>query len=724
MIGNSHKQILGLIVFFLISFPSLFISKAVFSADNKVSIALATGSEKGVYFAVGRGISDAAKRSNIKINVIGSQGSVENLYWLSQAKAQIGFAQSDTVYNAYHGLGRFKEKITNIQTIASLYTEAVHILVRNPLYIKKIEEFKGKRISVGLEGSGTESNAIAILEAAGITPHEIQLLHLSFEDSIRAFNEEKADIAFFTSGYPSDAVKNIMQNNTAYFFEPNPDTLQRLIDVYPFFVITTIPAGAYTHQDEDITTIGVPTLLVGRNDLDSQLVYTLTKSIFSNTSTIADYHNKGNDIKLSSVFKGVSTPIHQGANKFYIENGLYRKEVYKKNLNYVLAALLIALLVITIMKFKQIKIFFKKREFARVIVFLLSIWVFGSITLYYAEHKINENYSGLLLSFWSGLITWINFGSKEPYTLIGRTTTTVMMILGVGGIAWLTGQIASFFVHKKLTGGRRMMSKLEGHYVIVNWNDKGCGIIDQLHSSDFKEKRPIVVVTDFEKSPVPLKHEHEDVFHISDSTINEDLLKKTNIHRAKSVIILAKKYEDVDGNPIRSGDLTKEASDAISLLTILTIRKLCADEKVKQVHIVAEILNPQKVKLADFAGMWGDGSVEIVSSQYMEQNLLAQVAVSPGVAEVYKDLLTFEKETSEIYGMKIPSQFIGKYFKEVLKFILELRDKNINIIPIAMSRKGKVYVNPSDSHVDAIEDGDTLFVICDSEDDIKKVDGC
>ena len=151
---------------------------------------------------------------------------------------------------------------------------------------------------------------------------------------------------------------------------------------------------------------------------------------------------------------------------------------------------------------------------------------------------------------------------------------------------------------------------------------------------------------------------------------------------------------------------------------------ICAEEKSKQVHIVAEILNPQKVKLADFAGVLGDGSVEIVSSQYMEQNLLAQVAVTPGVAEVYRDLLTFEKETSEIYGMKIPSKFTGKSFKEVLKFVLELRDKNINMIPIAISRRGKVYVNPSDSHVNAIEDGDTLFVICDSEDDLKKVAGC
>ncbi|MBI5123669.1 TAXI family TRAP transporter solute-binding subunit, partial [Candidatus Roizmanbacteria bacterium] len=141
---------------------------ASYAEDSNI-LTLATGSEKGVYYAIGQGISDVAKRSNIKINVISSRGSVENLSWLSQGKIQLCMAQSDTVYNAYNGLGLFKEKISNIRAIASLYTEAVHILIRNPLLIKKIGDFKGKRISIGPEGSGTESNATAILEAAGIT---------------------------------------------------------------------------------------------------------------------------------------------------------------------------------------------------------------------------------------------------------------------------------------------------------------------------------------------------------------------------------------------------------------------------------------------------------------------------------------------------------------------------------------------------------------------------
>lgn len=679
-------------------------------AENTDTLILATGSEKGVYYALGQGITEVAEKSNIKINVLSSQGSVENLYWLSNGKVQLCIAQSDTVYNAYNGLSQFTEKITNIRAIASLYTEAVHILIRNPLYIRKIENFKGKRISIGPEGSGTESNALAILEAAGITTNEIQLLHLSFEDSIRAINESKVDIVFFTSGYPSDAVKIIMQNKSAYFFEPNPEIFQRLIDIYPFFVVTTIPSGTYAYQNEDITTVGVAALLMGRNDLDNLLVYTLTKSIFSNAPVIANYHKKGLDINLKSAFKGVAIPIHNGAQQVYNEKGLYKKELYRKIINnYILPTLLILLFVIAIIKFKEIKFFFKKKEIARIFVILILIWISGSIVLYYSEHRINENYSNLFLSFWSGLINWINFGAKEPYTFTGRTTAIIMTILGVGGIGWFTAQIASIFVHKKLIGGRRMIEKLKDHYVIINWNDKGYGIIDQLHHPDLGKRKPILVVTELKESPVPLKYEYEDVFHINDSTINEALLKKANVHRAYSVIILADKLDNPD------------AVDAKTILIILAIRKICELEK-KQVPIIAEILEPQKVELAEYAGVLGDSCVEIVSSQHVAQNLLAQVAATPGLTKIYEDLLTFGKNTSEIYSCKFPSKFIGKTVKEYYKWLIDLRDKHINIIPIAISHKGRIYVNPSSFDINSIEDGDILFAICDTREDLKKLD--
>lgn len=708
---NRYKNFLfvSFIIFFVCFNPEL----ASPYAENKDTLTLATGSEKGVYYALGQGIAEVAKKSNIKINVVSSQGSRENLLWLSGNKAQLCIAQSDTVYNAYNGLGRFTEKITNIQAIASLYTEAVHILVRNPLHIRKIEEFKGKRISIGPEGSGTESNALSILEAAGITSNEIQILHLNSEDSIKVLNEGKVDIVFFTSGYPADIVKIILQNKSSYFFEPNPEILQRLIDIYPFFVITAIPPGTYPNQDEDITTVGVTALLIGRNDLDNHLVYTITQAIFTNKTVIANYHRKGTDINLKSVFRGIAIPISDGAKQFYDEKGVYRKEMYRKlTMNYGLPGVLILLFTLAVIKFKKIKFFFKKREMARIFVVLILVWILGSIVLYYSEHRINEYYSTLSSALWSGLVEWISFGRKEPFTIIGRTTTVIMRILGAGGIAWFTGQVASMILHKKLTGGRRGIEKMKNHYVIINWNNKGNGIVEQLRHPDL-EIKPILIVTELKESPITFEYKYEDIQHIGSNgnPIDEGLLRRANVHLAHSVIVLADNSDKPD------------TADAKTILIILAIREICnRSEEKRQVPVVAEILEPQKVKLAEFAGVLGNGVVEIVSSQHVSQNLLAQVAATPGLTKIYNDLLTFGKNTSEIYSHRIPSKFIGKSVEELFRWIIDLRDKNINLIPVAILHEGKVYVNPSGSDVSSIEDGDTLFAICDTKGDLKKLE--
>jgi hypothetical protein len=163
-------------------------------AGDAPTLNLATGMATGIYHPIGEGLKEAAKKAGITINVMSSQGSVENLQWLKQGKAQLCLAQSDTVYDAYHGIGKFSERNSNIKALASLYLEAIHIVVRNPLHIRKMDDLKGKRVSVGPSGSGTESNARLLLEASGIALDEIRLLNLSLgkeEGQIFILEEQK-----------------------------------------------------------------------------------------------------------------------------------------------------------------------------------------------------------------------------------------------------------------------------------------------------------------------------------------------------------------------------------------------------------------------------------------------------------------------------------------------------------------------------------------------------
>jgi TRAP transporter TAXI family solute receptor len=657
---------------------------------------LATGNETGVYYPVGLGIAQATKKADIEIKVVTSKGSLENLTWLEQGKAQLCFAQSDIVYYAFNGLDGFSERLSHIRVISSLYTEAVHILIRNPLFIKKIEDMRGKRISVGPVGSGTQSNALAILEASGLTQNEVKLLNLDFDDAIEAVKENRVDVVFVTSGFPSDVVNKMLQHNAAYLFELKSDVLRHLIEITPFFVITKISLGTYPNQREEITTIGVSALLVGRSDLNDNLVYNLTKSIFTNSEIVMQYYRKGGTIKLESALKGAAIPIFKGADDFYRENGLYRAESYKRVLNPLLAILVAIFLITVIVKVNK--------PFIRVLAGILLVWFLGSFMLYSAEHKINENYPNILISLWSGLVNLINFGSKEPFTTTGRAISIGVTILGLGGVLWLTADITSTFVKNKIIKRTKMCKK--NHYVIANWNDKGPGIIEALRSSDLEEKHGITIISESTKL-ASLIEKYESVLHIHGSPLDQILLEKANIENAKSIIILAK-------------EKSSNIADAETIMLILRIRKCC-----KNVPIVADIIDPKKVDLATFAGDQDSGSVEIISSQNLGQKLLAQAAINPGLSKVYEDLLTFhnidkeQEEDQEIYRCDIPTKFRNRSFNELLQYASELRNKGINIIPIAISKKDKIMVNPTKNNIN-LRDSDYIFAIASNEKHLKK----
>lgn len=693
---------------------------------------LATGSKEGVYYALGEGIAQILEGTGIHIKLIASQGSIENLHWLAQGKVELCFAQSDMVDKAYKGVIPFKKKFQNISAIASLYTEAVHILIRQPLNIRRPEDLKGKRIFVGPKDSGTAFLALEILEAMGFTPEEVQLVYMDFKDAIFALREKRVDVLFLAGGLPLGAVEKIMQEGLAYFFQLPIPVSRHLINISSSFLITTIPRNTYSNQPYDVQTVGVMALLVGRDDLDRNIVYKLVKSLFTRTAELSEYHKVGEKLKISSALKGVSIPLHPGADLFYIEQGVYRARFYRNIMDYSFPILGFLFFVILVLKVKPVRIFFKSQEVGRVVAFILIVWGIGAVLLYFWERDFNENYATLGTAFWSSLINWVNFGSKEPYSPGGKITSIAMLVLGYGGVAWLIGEITSFFVKRSLIGGKIMRS-WKDHFVIINWNEKGRGIVEQLRNTEV-EQRDIVVVADLRESPLPPQYE---VHFISGNPVDEDLLCKADIQLAKAVIILSSTVrgrlptEQVGVLESLSDGVTEgrsdigELADILTLLLVLQVRKLCAEQKAKPL-IIAEILNPQRREMAILAGMFGGGEVsrvKVVSPQFWEQIIIAQTAIDPDLLDIYEDLLTFGRGTVEIYGVPFTAKGnIQKItFGELMRKNLTLREKGNSVILLGVksAKEGKLYLNPPDSY--EVKEGDVVYAVCDSKEILERV---
>ena len=287
-------------------------------------ISIATGGTAGAYFPIGAGLADVINTKltgyNASAQVTGA--SKINCLNVNGGKSDLALVLGDTLAYAFKGdeLGGFKEPLTNLRVVANIYPNTIQIVARKDSGIKTISDLKGKKVSVGAPGSGTEINARQIFAAAGMTYKDFgRTDYLSFSESADQMKNRALDVTLMSSGLPNPGIMDISVSQDIVIVSIPGDVAMKLEKEHPFFLSTVIPRGTYRGQDADVSTVGVPNFLITRADLDEKTVYEITKAMFENLDRLVQAHSAAKDIKLSGATKGLPVPLHPGAEKYYRE---------------------------------------------------------------------------------------------------------------------------------------------------------------------------------------------------------------------------------------------------------------------------------------------------------------------------------------------------------------------------------------------------------------------
>ncbi|WP_432806187.1 TAXI family TRAP transporter solute-binding subunit [Metabacillus idriensis] len=295
------------------------------SGDSKLkTLRILTGGTGGTYYPLGGSFGDIISDStDYKATVQSSGASVENMQTLKSGDAEIAFSQTDIATYALSGESMFKDnKIDNVLGLGTLYNETVQLITTDKSGIKSVEDLKGKKVSVGAIGSGAYLNATQVLEVHGLTVDDIQAQNLSFDESTEGIQGGSIDAAFVTAGTPTAAVETLSAQNKVVVVPLEADKVKELIEKYPFYSEDVVPSGTYK-IGEDVNTVAVKAMLVVQDELDEDLVYDITKSIFENTDKIA--HAKGKLIKAETALEGIGDlKLHPGAEKYFKEKGVLK----------------------------------------------------------------------------------------------------------------------------------------------------------------------------------------------------------------------------------------------------------------------------------------------------------------------------------------------------------------------------------------------------------------
>jgi len=284
-------------------------------------ISILTGGTGGTYYPLGGAFANIiSEETGIETNAETSGASAENMTTLKDGNAEIAFSQTDIAAYAAEGKLMFEgAKIDNVQAIGTLYPETIQIVTTEKSGIKSVEDLKGKKVSVGAPGSGTNPNAEQILEMYGMTFDDIEKKDLSFDESTAGIQDGTIDAAFVTAGTPTGAVEGLSATEDIVIVPIEQDKIDALIKKYPYYVQDEVAKGTYG-LEAAVSTVAVQAMLVVRDDLSEDVVYDITKAIFENLDQVT--HAKAKLIKAENALKGVGIDVHPGAKKYFDEIGV------------------------------------------------------------------------------------------------------------------------------------------------------------------------------------------------------------------------------------------------------------------------------------------------------------------------------------------------------------------------------------------------------------------
>ncbi len=293
-------------------------------------LSIVTGGTGGVYYIMGGGIANMLTKnlSNFKVTAESTAASVDNAKLVDARKADLAFIAGDVAYDACMGAGRFKNKVP-LRNLLVPYSDFIQFVAVEGAGINSVKDLRGRKVSIGAPGSGTEIKGVRILESVGIDPEkDIKRDRLSVAESAGAMKDRKIEAFNWAGGLPTAAIMDLAATpGIRIKILDLGELLPKLREKYgPVYFGGLIPKGTYLGMQNDIHTLCVANVFCCHEKLDEELAYQITKLIIEKKDDLVLVHKEAAHITLKDAAVGSPIPYHPGAIRYFKEKGITVKQ--------------------------------------------------------------------------------------------------------------------------------------------------------------------------------------------------------------------------------------------------------------------------------------------------------------------------------------------------------------------------------------------------------------
>jgi TRAP-type uncharacterized transport system substrate-binding protein len=310
------------------SIAILFIFVAGFVASPALAkttfISVGTGGTGGIYYPYGGGVAEIWSKyvKGVKAVAEVTGASVENVKLAHKGETVIGEVMGDVAVAGFNGLSKFKGKKHDILSMAIMYPNLLQVVALKSTGITDINQVKGRSISTGSPGSGTNFMAEAVLKAwtlhrtatrtAACPSPKTPMPCVTAPSMWASGRWDPAPAPSWTWPPPTRSACSLLRRNRR----------SRILAANKTYSSVELAGGVYRGIDKPVSTIGVWNVMICQASLDTEMVYKLAKALFEHNDYLQKIHPSAAYTTPENAVKYSPIPLHPGTIKYLEEKGI------------------------------------------------------------------------------------------------------------------------------------------------------------------------------------------------------------------------------------------------------------------------------------------------------------------------------------------------------------------------------------------------------------------